>query len=130
MVVSKKLAGLFNQLKPDLHTMEMTEERCCQILTDLIGERMEKKHVKKEDDVEGLKARIKLLQEELKNSLSAADDIGMLKAKAAHIMEQFTRERDRAQAAEGRQAVVEKKMTMLTLHLEKYVRSALFYLTC
>ena len=117
------LKEAFGKVRPDLLEQELTDERCCKILEELNIKAMSASGKKgRGTDLEGLTQRVKLLQEELTIAYAAGADIVALKAKAVSIMEQFTRERDRASKADERAEAATKKLTVMTTHIEKLMK--------
>jgi len=126
-MVSKKLIEALSRLKPEIHPQEFLKEDTCVAVINSIVE--EKERILK-GDMSGhmseaevkLTTRVKLLQEELRLALGAGEDIKALKIKAAHIMSQFTREKEHALNAVTKQKEAEKRALMLVNHTEKLMK--------
>jgi len=120
-MISKVLLEAFMLVRPDLLEVEFTEKMCVTILEE-ISSRKAAGLVKMTDMEQKLTARVDLLQEELRLALLTVEDIKALKAKAAHIMDQFIKQREFAQNCEDRQKAAEKRTDMLVAHIEKLMK--------
>ena len=113
-----KLLEEFKKLHPDLLHSEFTEEKCIGILHDVVHH----KQTGVDEATIKLQTKLKLCQEELRLALGAAEDIRALKSKAAHIMDQFTREKEHALEAKEKQKVAERRAVILADHSEKLMK--------
>ncbi len=100
------------KLRPDLLPIEFNEQICCDILENILNKKKDDSHLMTEKE-QKLSARVSLLQEELRLALLASEDIKALKAKAVHIMEQFSRQKEQRHEAEAKKDAAEKRTGML-----------------
>lgn len=124
MTVPDVLIDTFAELCPDHLRGEFRDaNKCASILRELFAKQIDaNKKGNSQDDVDRLRTRLRLCQEELKLSLGASEDIRALKIKAAHIMDQFTREKENAVSAKEKQKVAERRAEILVSHTEKLMK--------
>lgn len=120
-MVPEKLIKVFRKLRPDLMDGEFSEDMCYEILNGILDKKVSADG-RMTDMEKNLTARVSLLQEELKLSLGAGEDIKALKSKATHIMNQFTRQREHTHIANAECAAVVKRQEMLMAHIEKLMK--------
>jgi hypothetical protein len=120
-MVPQSLLEIFKKIRPDLIECELTESKCCEVLVEYMNRKVEASDKMSDLEVK-LTTRVKLLQEELTLALGAGEDIKALKSKAAHIMDQFTRQRELTQAAEAERAHAVRRTDMLVAHIEKLMK--------
>lgn len=113
-----KLLEEFKKLRPELLDSEFTDEKCVSIISDVLHH----KRTGPDETTIKLQTKLRLCQEELRLSLGAAEDIRALKSKAAHIMDQFTREKENALEAKEKQHVAERRAVILADHSEKLMK--------
>lgn len=117
------LVDTFAELRPDMLRSEFeSPEKCAAVLRELGRNQIDANRGDSQDEVERLRTRLRLCQEELKLSLGASEDIRALKVKAAHIMDQFTREKENAVYAKEKQKVAERRAEILVSHTEKLMK--------
>ena len=117
MSVPVKLVEEFKKLRPELLDSEFTAEKCASILRDIV-----QKKTGPDEAYIRLQTKLKLCQDELRLSLGASEDIRALKVKAAHIMDQFTKEKEHAQEAKEKQGKAERRAIILADHSEKLMK--------
>lgn len=123
MRVPDVLMDTFAELRPDILRSELDADKCASILRELFSKQIDaNKKGNTQDEVDRLRTRLRLCQEELKLSLGASEDIRALKVKAAHIMDQFTREKENAVDAKEKQKVAERRAEILVSHTEKLMK--------
>jgi hypothetical protein len=122
MSVPKVLQDAFAKFAPDILPMELDAEKCVEIIADLAFKADASGHDNHRNEIERLRTRLKLCQEELSLALLASEDIRALKVKAAHIMDQFTREKENALHSYEKQKVAERRAEILVSHTEKLMK--------